>query len=270
MAAWTGCIAGALTETEFRRALAAAGLEEIEIRETHRVHEHAAAAIIRARKPAGRRLMAPTVELHPPQTLYRHWEHEQWNPWSIDLAVDDAPMAERAHRPGQGPRLLGALLADGRRGANHDQVRRPRDGRRQRGGGELPRDPAGRRSPAHAVLRPLPGRGDRPPRRRSPHTSRARASSSATRSRSSSTRRSSPPTTGSRPTRATRSPKSTSSRPTTSSSRALLGLTAFEFITRYLRDNDLLPGFVDGYSHIHHDEQRHIGYGVWYLHEAAA
>jgi SAM-dependent methyltransferase len=52
MAAWTGCIAGALTETEFRNALEAAGFDEIEIRETHRVHEHAAAAIIRARKPA--------------------------------------------------------------------------------------------------------------------------------------------------------------------------------------------------------------------------
>jgi SAM-dependent methyltransferase len=52
MAAWTGCIAGALTEAEFRGALEAAGFEEIEIRETHRVHEHAAAAIIRARKPS--------------------------------------------------------------------------------------------------------------------------------------------------------------------------------------------------------------------------
>ena len=50
MAAWTGCIAGALTEDEFRAALAAAGFDEIEIRETHRVHEHAGAAIIRARK----------------------------------------------------------------------------------------------------------------------------------------------------------------------------------------------------------------------------
>ncbi len=49
-----------------------------------------------------------------------------------------------------------------------------------------------------------------------------------------------------------------------------LGLTAFEFITRYLRDNDLLPGFVEGYSRIHHDEQRHIGYGVWFLREAVA
>ena len=42
-----------------------------------------------------------------------------------------------------------------------------------------------------------------------------------------------------------------------------LGLTAFEFITHYLTNNELLPGFVDGCSHIHHDEQRHIGYGVW-------
>jgi arsenite methyltransferase len=51
MAAYTGCIAGALTEGEFRRALTAAGLTDIEIRETHRVHAHAAAAIVRARKP---------------------------------------------------------------------------------------------------------------------------------------------------------------------------------------------------------------------------
>jgi SAM-dependent methyltransferase len=51
MAAWTGCISGALTDREFRAALAAAGLRDVEIRETHRVHEHAAAAIIRASKP---------------------------------------------------------------------------------------------------------------------------------------------------------------------------------------------------------------------------
>ena len=52
MPAWTGCIAGALTEAEFRAALTAAGLDQIEIQPTHRVHEHASAAIIRARKPA--------------------------------------------------------------------------------------------------------------------------------------------------------------------------------------------------------------------------
>src|SRR4051794_1760375 len=47
-----------------------------------------------------------------------------------------------------------------------------------------------------------------------------------------------------------------------------LGLTAFEFITRYLEREQLLPGFVDGYTKIHHDEQRHIAYGVWFLKQA--
>src|SRR5436309_85602 len=47
-----------------------------------------------------------------------------------------------------------------------------------------------------------------------------------------------------------------------------LGLTAFRFITRYLEGADLLPGFVAGYSKIHHDEHRHIGYGTWFLREA--
>ncbi len=51
MRQWTGCIAGALTEDEFRSALAAAGLGDIDIQPTHRVHEHAISAIIRARKP---------------------------------------------------------------------------------------------------------------------------------------------------------------------------------------------------------------------------
>jgi ribonucleoside-diphosphate reductase beta chain len=48
-----------------------------------------------------------------------------------------------------------------------------------------------------------------------------------------------------------------------------LGLTAFEFIRRYLTRHELLPGFVEGYGRIHHDEQRHIAYGVWFLRDAA-
>jgi ribonucleoside-diphosphate reductase beta chain len=34
---------------------------------------------------------------------------------------------------------------------------------------------------------------------------------------------------------------------------ATLGLTSFQFITDYLNDSELLPGFVEGYSKIHHD-----------------
>ena len=51
MEQWTGCIAGALTREEFEAGLAAAGFTEISITETHRVHEHAGSAIVRARLP---------------------------------------------------------------------------------------------------------------------------------------------------------------------------------------------------------------------------
>ena len=50
MQQWTGCIAGALTRAEFEGALADAGFVDIEIQETHRVHEQAGSAIIRARR----------------------------------------------------------------------------------------------------------------------------------------------------------------------------------------------------------------------------
>jgi arsenite methyltransferase len=52
MVAYTGCVAGALTQNEFGAGLTAAGFEDVEIRVTHRVHEHAGSAIIRARIPA--------------------------------------------------------------------------------------------------------------------------------------------------------------------------------------------------------------------------
>jgi SAM-dependent methyltransferase len=51
MEQWTGCVAGALTRAEFARGLEAAGLVDITIEETHRVHERAGSAIVRARKP---------------------------------------------------------------------------------------------------------------------------------------------------------------------------------------------------------------------------
>jgi SAM-dependent methyltransferase len=85
MAAWTGCIAGALTEAEFRGALEAAGFAQIEIRETHRVDEHAAAATIRRASRSPRDRSSPPTR---PQTVYRHWEQEQWNTSAIDLAAD--------------------------------------------------------------------------------------------------------------------------------------------------------------------------------------
>jgi arsenite methyltransferase len=54
LAQWTGCVAGALTGDQYTALLQRSGLADVEIIETHRVHEHASSAIIRARKPAVR------------------------------------------------------------------------------------------------------------------------------------------------------------------------------------------------------------------------
>jgi len=63
MAAYTGCVAGALTRDEFAAALSAAGLVDTEIVETHRVHAKAGSAILRASKPAASAGCCDTAEL---------------------------------------------------------------------------------------------------------------------------------------------------------------------------------------------------------------
>jgi SAM-dependent methyltransferase len=50
MQLWTGCVAGALTSDHYRFLLESAGLTDITLTETHRVHQHAGSAIIRASK----------------------------------------------------------------------------------------------------------------------------------------------------------------------------------------------------------------------------
>ena len=49
-----------------------------------------------------------------------------------------------------------------------------------------------------------------------------------------------------------------------------LGIVTSHFLLELLRERHLLPGFVDGYSRIAADEQRHIAYGTWFLREAVA
>jgi ribonucleoside-diphosphate reductase beta chain len=44
-----------------------------------------------------------------------------------------------------------------------------------------------------------------------------------------------------------------------------LALTGQEFITRYLDENGLLPGFTEGFRNIARDEHRHVAYGTWFL-----
>jgi ribonucleoside-diphosphate reductase beta chain len=49
-----------------------------------------------------------------------------------------------------------------------------------------------------------------------------------------------------------------------------LGVTAFHFISGYLDEHGLLPGFLDGYRRIARDEQRHVAYGTGFLRDAVA
>ena len=46
-----------------------------------------------------------------------------------------------------------------------------------------------------------------------------------------------------------------------------LALTGQYFMTKYLEENDLLPGFVDGFKKVSRDEHRHVAYGTWFLKE---
>lgn len=50
---WVGCIAGALSVTEYENGLRAAGLDDISVQRTHEVAPGMHAAIIRATRPAG-------------------------------------------------------------------------------------------------------------------------------------------------------------------------------------------------------------------------
>jgi ribonucleoside-diphosphate reductase beta chain len=44
-----------------------------------------------------------------------------------------------------------------------------------------------------------------------------------------------------------------------------LALTGQHFILDYLEKNELMPGFIEGFSNIARDEHRHVAYGTWFL-----
>jgi ribonucleoside-diphosphate reductase beta chain len=49
-----------------------------------------------------------------------------------------------------------------------------------------------------------------------------------------------------------------------------LALTGQWTITEYLEENNLLPGFVEGFNRVARDEHRHVAYGTWFLKEKCA
>jgi ribonucleoside-diphosphate reductase beta chain len=209
------------------------------------------------------------AHLHDPQTLYRHWEHEQWNPWSIDLAGDRDQWSGTLNEQDKGliywalaslmvaeeritTKFAGLVLAaESEEEASFLASQQVDEARHMQfyarvqdeviaepdliaGHVARSRDQLGA---SFAVIfdQALVAAHDK--LRADPEDQPAKVSFITTYHLV---------------------------------IESILGLTAFEFITRYLRENQLLPGFVDGYSHIHHDEQRHIGYGIWYLRNAAS
>ena len=101
---------GALTTPEIRSALEDAGVSDLEFRDTHRVYEHTAAAIIRAREPAADG--SPASDRSIP-------------PGSVGGSSSAGASAASEESPDGGHHLFGPLVLLAGFGADHAGVRVP-------------------------------------------------------------------------------------------------------------------------------------------------
>jgi len=207
---------------------------------------------------------APDVRLHDPQTLYRHWEESQWNPFDIDLAGDRAQWQAMDDRTLLSF-VLGSLMVAEERittkfsglvGAYNSEeeatflaTQQVDEARHMqfyaRFQDEVVSEPA---LIAEHVQR---AREQVSPAFRTIFDEKLIAAHE----------------------RLLANPADVAAKVAFVTIyhlvlEATLGLTTFEFSTRFMQREDLLRGFVAGYTKIHHDEHRHIGYGVWFLREA--
>jgi ribonucleoside-diphosphate reductase beta chain len=212
--------------------------------------------------------VSATVHLHDPQTLYRHWEQEQWNPWTVDLTADNAQWQSALSEQDKGLvywALSSLMVAEERITTKFAGLVMAAESEEEASYLASQQVDEARHMQFYARFQ---DEVIAEPAAIAAHISRSRQQLS--------------------PSFAVifdqalvKAHERLAANPTDAGAKvdfvttyhlvieATLGLTAFEFITRYLSRNELLPGFVDGYTHIHHDEQRHIGYGIWYLREAA-
>jgi len=209
---------------------------------------------------------ASELHLHDPQTLYRHWEDHQWSPWEVDLSVDGEQWAAMEDRT-LVTFVLGSLMvaeerittkfsglvgADGSEEEISFLATQQVDEARHmqfyaRFQDEVVSDPA----PISAHVQRA--RGQISPAFRTIFDEKLVAAHK----------------------RLVSNPSDVAAKVAFVTIYHLilestLGLTTFEFSTRFMEREGLLPGFVAGYSKIHQDEHRHIGYGVWYLRQAVA
>jgi ribonucleoside-diphosphate reductase beta chain len=206
------------------------------------------------------------VHLHGPQTLYRHWEESQWNPWEVELATDREQW-ERLEDRSLVSFVLGSLMVAEERittkfsglvGADGSEeevtflaTQQVDEARHMqfyaRFQDEVVSEPA---IIADHVQR---ARGQISPAFQTIFDDKLVAAHD----------------------RLLANPGDIAAKVAFVTTyhqvlEATLGLTTFEFSTRFLNREGLLPGFVAGYTKIHHDEHRHIGYGTWFLRQAVA
>jgi ribonucleoside-diphosphate reductase beta chain len=211
--------------------------------------------------------MTATSHLHDPQTLYRHWEHEQWNPWSIELSTDSDQWQHTLTDEDQALvhwALSSLMVAEERITTKFAGLVMAAESEEEASFLASQQVDEARHMQFYARFQ---DEGIAEPATIAAHVARSRHEL------------------GESFTvifdhalvhahdRLVANPNDPAAKVEFVTTYHLviestLGITAFEFITHYLNANTLLPGFVDGYSHIHHDEQRHIGYSVWFLREA--
>nr|MDQ6915888.1 ribonucleotide-diphosphate reductase subunit beta [Actinomycetota bacterium] len=211
--------------------------------------------------------MSAGVHLHDPQVLYRHWEHEQWNPFEVDLATDRDQWANGLSGEDRGPvhwALASLMVAEERITTQFASLVMAADTEEESSFLATQQVDEARHMQFYARFQ---DEVIAAPEAIAAHVARSRAQlgeafalifDQALVSAHG---------------RLAADPRDAGAKVEFVTTYHLviestLGLTAFEFITRYLREQELLPGFVDGYSRIHHDEHRHIGYGIWFLREA--
>ncbi len=207
---------------------------------------------------------ARELRLHDPQTLYRHWEESQWNPWEIDLSVDRAQWDGLADRS-LVAFVLGSLMVAEERittkfsglvGADAPEeevaflaTQQVDEARHMQFYARVQDEVVS--EPAEIAAHVRRAREQISPAFRTIFDERLVAAHE----------------------RLCANPGDVAAKVAFVTIyhlvlEATLGLTTFEFATAFLRREALLPGFVAGYTKIHEDEHRHIGYGVWFLREA--
>jgi ribonucleoside-diphosphate reductase beta chain len=206
------------------------------------------------------------LHLYDPQTLYRHWEESQWNPWEIDLSSDRAQWHEEADRSLL-TFVLGSLMVAEERittkfsglvgaGGNAEEVtflatQQVDEARHMQFYARFQEEIVS--EPAAIAAHVQRAREQVSPAFQTIFDDKLVAAHD----------------------RLLANPGDLAAKVAFISIyhlilEATLGLTTFEFSTRFLERESLLPGFVAGYTRIHHDEQRHIGYGIWFLRAAVA